>query len=161
MSFVRNAWPQAAVWASGIVMADPFAKNAAEVPFIQRNDEIQALASNGTDQPYESDAQADSEEEDGASDRFASGGTEDGHQETQKRPRGCLTKRCILCGSSGLVFGGPCQSRLQTVPASRYPNPPSPRGSQFSLGGFPTKLLRVPERSNESPTYVRIEWVGR
>src|SRR5260370_9162476 len=73
VSFVRNAWPQAAVWASGIVMADPFAKNAAEVPFIQRNDEIQALASNGTDQPYESDAQADNEEEDRASDRFASG----------------------------------------------------------------------------------------
>ena len=55
--------------------------------FHSENDEIQALASNGTDQPYESDAQADNEEEDGASDRFASGGTEDGHQETQKRPR--------------------------------------------------------------------------
>ena len=44
----RKAWPQTGVWPAAVVMRDPLPKNRANVPFVDRNDEIQAFA---TDRP--------------------------------------------------------------------------------------------------------------
>jgi hypothetical protein len=52
MALRRNPRPKTAVRAPSIVMTNPFRQERAEMPFAQRDHEIQTLASYGPDQSF-------------------------------------------------------------------------------------------------------------
>src|SRR3954468_13758700 len=48
----RNAGPQARVWPAAIVVRDPLSKNRANVLLVDRNDEVQAFATDRPDHAF-------------------------------------------------------------------------------------------------------------
>jgi len=52
LSSVGNARSQAAVWASGIVVTNPFPQHSTKMSLVDRNQKIQSLAAHGPNQPF-------------------------------------------------------------------------------------------------------------
>jgi hypothetical protein len=52
LGWFRNSWSRRGVWAAAIVMGDELNDNHSQMPFVDRNQEVEALATNRPDQPF-------------------------------------------------------------------------------------------------------------
>ena len=50
MGWFRNSWPQRGVWAASVVMDLELSHDPPQMPFVDRNQEVETLAADGPDQ---------------------------------------------------------------------------------------------------------------